>query len=649
MATDTQGALGHGTGQPLLWAQQYHWAHHRLTPPGKRWHDNVRSAVPVPDGISTADLLRVIRTTSAMHETLRTTYGPGPDGVVTASPVAALGFEPPVDLREIDHTVPFERWALRYFDELFEFDFDLERRPQVRFGVALDKGTPRWLLFMFHHIAIDTFGVMAFQRDLACALQQVGSGGDVGSTRAAMLQPSVERAYEASPAGRRVNDRAQEYIAGVAGKFPASTIPVAVGAARAPRLMQSALDSDADLLVRDLARRFRAPESAVVLGLFTAALCHVTGNRRTAIRATSANRFRPEQIDSVGCAAQTLPLLLTPPLDVSVAQLVGYAKRSLTPVYRHGRHDHWQAREELLCAQFARGIGTGPMVSFNYVDRSSERQNFSRIEEQERYVTGPKGIAVASEVNADFFDHLGLLVRRSADRLTLSVRHDAALLDEDWVGRFLTGLHSVVVAAAKPDAFVRDLLEESSLPELPAPGRWSVRQGCRVSLDDIEALLLSHAEVASCHVVCGEGGEELVAYVAGVTADPFALRCHMAARLHSWPAVVIPDRFVIVADDVPIEAAVAGTGRVLAESSGHEGPAFATSTPQARALAAALEKAHPGADWSGAWSYVGAGGRLSHADVFLRALEDQGALGVTYTDLYGLTPPHELVAKLRMR
>ncbi|MEU7429278.1 condensation domain-containing protein [Streptomyces sioyaensis] len=643
MATDGDSAVGHGFGHPLLWAQQYHWAHYRLTLPGTRWRDNVRSAVPVPEGVATDDLLWVVRDLVDTHEALRTTYGLADDGEVTAS--LGTGFDPPVDIREIDDTVPIERWALGYFDDLYERDFDLEQCPQVRFGVAVEGGAPRWLLFMFHHIAIDTFGVMAFQRDLAAALRKLGQPDE---RRPAMLQPSAERAYEESSSGRRVNDRAQEYIAGVAGKFPASTIPAAVGSAREPRLMQAALDSDAGVVVRDLARRFRAPESAVMMGVFAAALCHVTGNRRTALRASSSNRFRPEQLDFVGCSAQTLPLLLTPPLDVPLAQLVGYAKRALTPVYRHGRHHQWHAREEMMRAQFFRGVGTDAMVAFNYVDRSSERQNFSRIEEQEAYITGPKGRAVISPVKVDFIDHLGLFVRRSADRLTLSVRHDAALLDEEWVERFLVGLHDVLVAAVRPGAFVRDLLEHSGLPMFPTRGRWAVRQGCRVSLDDTEALLLSHPAVQACDVACLDGGDELVAYVAAASADPFSLRCHMAARLRSWPAVAIPDRFVIVADEArPVDAA-SGAVPVLATATGHEGPAFRTDTPEAKALAGALALCRPGADWSGAWSYVGAGGQLGRIDAFLQALRSLGAAGLEYADLYGPTPPSDLVAKLRM-
>ncbi|MFI6442221.1 condensation domain-containing protein [Streptomyces sp. NPDC050759] len=647
MTTDAGSAeTERPTGHPLLWAQQYHWAHYRLTPPGTRWQDNVRSAVPVPEGVGTDDLLRVVRDLVATHEALRTTYGLGPDGNVTARPGPA--FDPPVDIREIDTTQTAERWALHFFDELFERDFDIEAGPQVRFGVAVQDGAPRWLLFMFHHIAIDTFGVMAFQRDLAAALRQQTEPGE---RRPQVPPPSAERDYEASPAGQRVNDRAQEYIAGVAAKFPASTIPVRAGSGRGPRFTQGALDSDAGVVVRDLARRFRAPESAVMMGVFAAALCYVTGNRRTALRASSANRFRTEQLDFVGCAAQTLPLLLTPPLDASLAQLVGYAKRSLTPVYRHGRHDHWQAREELLRAQFFRGVGTEAMVAFNYVDRSAERQNFSRIEEQEAYITGPKGRVVLSPVKADFFDHFGLFVRRSVDRLTLSVRYDAELLDDAWVERFLIGLHDVLVAAARPSGSVRDLLDQAGLPVLPADGRWAVRQGCRVSLDETERLLLSRDGVAACHVVAEEGTEELVAYVAAEGADPHTLRCHMAARLRSWPAAVIPDRMVIVpADASPADAAAGGEARgvpVLADARGDKGPGLPAGTPAATVLAEALSACVPDADWSAAWSYVGAGGRLGRADAFLDALRSRGVSGLDYADLYAAVPPAELAAKLK--
>jgi hypothetical protein len=312
-----------------------------------------------------------------------------------------------------------------------------------------------------------------------------------------------------------------------------------------------------------------------------------------------------------------------------VPQLLGYAKRALNPLYRFGRFDYFRACEEMLRAQFATGVDTGAMLAYNYVDRSAERRSFREIAEQEAYITGPKGKVVFTPLEVDTTDRFGLFVRRSADRFTLTVRWDAALLGAEFVEDFLIGLHDLIVrAAAQPSLFVNDLLAAAPLPSLPAEGEWITRDGCRVSLDDTAALLAGHPAVTSCRVADDAG--RLTGYVTG-DVDPFALRSYMAARLHEWPAAVVPDWFVVRGAD-------AGDGR--------SGPPFRAAEPPAKALEAALASVAPNADWSGASSYVGAGGPLASIGAVLDALAEHGFTGLRYADLFGLTPPAELVRKL---
>ena len=596
-------------GVRLPGAQQYHWAKYWLTAPEERWRNNVRSVVPVPDGVSTEQLIEALRRLIAAHETLRTVY---PRGVRTVLPAG----EPRVEIRDVT-SEPDIRWAPGHFDELLRTPFDLEAEPQARFSLAVADGKPRWLFFVFHHIAIDTFGVLAFQRHLAGALD-----GPPPAARQLM--------DDAIPAaGERANDKVLDYLRGIAGRFPASAVPLAVGSPREPSMRQATLDSGSGEEIRRMARRFAVPESAVVLGFYAAAMCRVTGNRRNVIRASSANRFRPEEVDQVGCVAQTLPILLTPPLDASVPQLLGYAKRALTPLYRFGRFDYFQAREEMLRARFSAGTDTDAMLAFNYVDRSAERRSFREIAEQEAFITGPAGKVVFTPLEVDTTDRFGLFVRRSADRFTLTVRWDAALLGAEFVEDFLIGLHDLIFrAAAQPGLFVNDLLAAAPLPSLPAMGEWITRDGCRVSLDDTAALLAGCPAVTSCRVADEAG--RLTGYVTG-DVDPFALRSYMAARLHEWPAVVVPDHFVV-------QGADAGDGR--------SGPPFRAADPPAKALEAALAAVAPDAGWSGASSYVGAGGPLASIGAVLDALRGHGFTGLRYADLFGLTPPAELVSRL---
>ncbi|MFF2331557.1 MULTISPECIES: condensation domain-containing protein [unclassified Streptomyces] len=623
-------------GPPLHWAQKFYWTAYRSAEPGASWRDNVRVIVPLPDGTSAEDFAETLRRLVDGLDVLRTSYRLNARGDV------AHVLHPPFTLTPevcdasgaADRTAKVRDFVL----DLARREFVLEEAPPVRVGVIVAHGAPRMVAFVLHHIAIDTFGVAAFLKTMTAVLDDVRQGRP--STFHSVRQPSAEARFEASRAAQRQATRAAAYWQGVLDDFPATTVPIRLGEAVGHRPRYATLTSAAGPVVAVVAKRCRAPESAVVLALFAAALGRLTGNTRTAISFSSANRFQPDQLAHIGCLAQSVPLVLEPHVDGTVSALVSQAKDALSPVYRYGQFDYDSAHGALHRRQFAHGVSMEGMVSYNYVDRTSGADELSAWTTEEFRRDGADGTVTYSDPFPALPDHLGLLPRRTGGRLTLTLWHNADLFAEPLVEEFLRGLDRLL-ASARPDALVQDLVDRADLPAPAREGRWAERDGCRVCLDDVERLVADHPAVRSCEVVQDHTG--LTAHVAvhtedpaGPETDPFTLRLFATARLRRRPAAVVPDRFVITND-----------GAIVSEGDGYRGPPFAADTPASAALESALRRTSPEAHWSGAASYLTAGGEPGRMDAFLSALEEDGFTGVTYRDLLGLCPPAELVGKLR--
>jgi hypothetical protein len=645
-------------GPPLLWAQKFYWMAHRMAAPGAGWRNNVRTIIALPEGTALDDLREALRRLVDAYEVLRTAYRLGPGGDIVQ--VLHPEFEIVPEICDVSDAADRATRIREFAVELAEREFAPDDSPPVRVGIVVARSEPRMVVFVLHHIAIDSFGVMAFQQSLTTVLADVRNGRP--TSLPSIRQPSAESRFEASRAGQRQNARSAAYWTRVADEFPATTVPVSVDSPVGHRPMYATLTSSAAPILTDLAKRCRAPESVVVLALFTAALRRFTGNTRTAIAFSSANRFQPDLLTFVGCVAQTIPLVLDPPFDGTVEALVSYVKAGLAPAYRYGRFDFDAAHGALLRRQFDRGVNLETMVSYNYVDRSSERDHLSAWTPEQFRRDDADGTVTYSSPFPHLGDQLGLLPRRSGGRLTLTLWHNAELFPQPVVEHFLRGLDRLL-AAAEADASVSELVERADLPSLRTDGRWLVRDGCRISLADIERLLCGHPSVRWCQVVAAEADSgldappvaPLVAYV-GVepgqpAVDPFDLRRFATARLTRWPAAVVPDRFVVVAggdEGAGDESQPVWRGRpVLAADSGHRAPGFDAATPPAAALEAALGLTNPGADWSGAASYVTAGGEIGRIDAFLAALEKSGYTGLSYRDVVELCPPGELAGRLR--
>jgi hypothetical protein len=623
-------------GPSLQWAQKFYWTAYRMAEPGASWRDNVRTIVPLPDGTSAEDLAETLRRLVANHEVLRTSYRLGVSGDVVH--VLRPMFELTPEVCDISNAADRATRARDFVLGLAQREFVLEDAPPVRVGVVLERGAPRMAVFVLHHIAIDTFGVMALLKTMTAVLNDVRQGRL--STLPPARQASAESRFEMSGAAQRQAARSAAYWERVLDDFPVTTVPVPLSEAVGHRPRYATLTSAAGPVIADVAKRCRAPESVVVLALFTAALHRLTGNRRTAISFSSANRFQPDQLAYIGCLAQTVPLVLEPPVDGTVAALVSHVKDAIAPIYRYGRFDFDAAHGALRRRQFARGVSMEGMVSYNYADRTSGGDELSAWTTEEFRRDDADGTVTYSDPFPALPDHLGLQPRRVGGRLTLTLWHNAELFAEPLVEEFLRGLDRLL-ASAQPHALVRDLVDRVDLPTHAAEGRWAVRDGCRISLDDVERLVSGHPAVRSCEVVHDDSG--LTARVGVDAADPadpgvgpFALRRFAAAQLRRWPAAVVPDHFVVAAD-----------GAVVAEGDGRQGPPFAADTPEAAALESALRRTNPDADWSGAASYLTAGGEMARMDAFLAALEADGFTGVSYRDLLELCPPGELARKLR--
>ena len=628
---------------PLLWAQRGHWTMYRQLPPEARHRSNEQVTVPLPAGITVDQATGAVRALVAKHQMFRTIYRTGATG--RAEQIVLPTTEPAITISPMDSGEDDETAHRDLVIRLRRRGADVGETPPVRFGLLVRDGTARVLVVVVHHIAIDAAAFAAVRKDLAAILADADAAG-AGRGLPLRVTPSAQVAFQQSGKGRRQHERTMDYWRRVVDRYPATVLPVTGGSPVRQRTRTATLDAAAAPVTRDLARRYAAPESIVVLAAVLAVLSRCTGNRRTAVSVSAANRFEPELVNFVGNLAQEVVVECAAPGPASMREFVGAVKRESLPVYRHGGFDSDEVFTLLRRREFTDGALLKRAVCYNYKDRSAYANA--------RPPAGSEtGTVTVTESRMPYYYSFGIGVHRLGERLVLLAHYDSPLFADDFATAVLTGVDKLLTSAAGTgdDPAVAQLLDDLAVPAPVSGGRWISRDGCRVSLDAVEGMLCSHPAVRGAHVVCREtatgDAASLVSYVAAAATDPFDLRRHASAQLPYWPAAVVPDEFIVV-DRIADGAQAWSRLPVVVAGDGRTGPVFDQDPPCARALGRALAAVHPGVDWSRAPSYLTGGGDIGHIDAVLKALADHGATGLSYRDLYRVIPPGELAREIRL-
>lgn len=322
---------------PMTWGQRKLLAE-LLAHPDDRELPFVTMSLPVPDGTPLEVVVRGLAALLEAHESLRTTY---PD--MTTQRVAGQGSLSVALVESADTGAALDR--------LCRVPFDVARELPVRAELLLDGGSPRTVVCVISHMAVDGLGVTVVRDQLR---ELLVSPVPVAALRTS-LQP-LELAARQQSDDRRAA-RTLDHWASAYDAAPQETLAVPVRPGDGSRFCEARMASSviADAIAA-ITERTKASASAVLLAATAAVLGAYVGLDRCAITSISGNRASRELVEYVGTIAQDALVvvdLVSPTFDGLVREtwlrsLTAYQCSIVDSLAQHATREAAAARRGVL-------------------------------------------------------------------------------------------------------------------------------------------------------------------------------------------------------------------------------------------------------------------------------------------------------------
>lgn len=609
--TGAPGAISEVRSGPLCWAQQWLWLVDVVVAGGARYGRMVWWRVEVGGGIPLPAVRRIAARLLAEHETLRTVYRRGVDGLPIQ--VVLSGLEPRLVFVDLDgdDDPPASDHLPDYYDLSTELTFT---------GIVGVRGdTVHRLYFVVHRIAVDGVSWALLHDQIAKLVRNAEGGMPVEP----IWQPIDQAEVEAGDEARGVAERSARFWEDELAKPPHASLPIYWDGNGAPSYETSVLVDRA--LLERIAQRCRVTAPTVIQALLTILCGGWAGQRSVALGTVTANRGRRRMASSIGRFASMVRIVVEldqpgPSFDAFVRAV--HAK--LFQAYIHGPHS----------------VGDMTMREIRHSARAGARIVCAIFFEYHHYGTrgdeaGPGGSSLpATDVRQSQLDgHVPQLrfdVFPSGTVLRLAVRCPSCLLDSAGAKAFLVRFRELVDRVAAGDQPTDRLLESVDLPRPWVTGNWvSVRQAW-INLDDVTRLLTEHRAVSTATAfVERDHPERIVARVvpqAGVALSASELDDHMRDVVTHFPSAMVPHRYEISGVD--------------------DASATPPSDPREAALVDAFRACHDGRPPVLTGTYADSGGRFLRMLDVVERLAEAGYAGVSWRDLSGFAPMRAIAAKL---
>ncbi|MET8680195.1 condensation domain-containing protein [Streptomyces sp. NPDC004647] len=528
---------------PSSWAQTKTYRR-RAKYPGDRNSAFLTQITELPPESDIPRVVAALRSLLVAHESLRTLY-PDVDGL--RQRVVGEG-ELPVRV----HDAPDDGTTLsNVLESMTERPFDFARELPLRVAVVAPHGTPRKLVVVHSHIAVDGEALRILGEDLENAL--AGVSGPLPS--GAAHQPLDVGTEQQSAAWQERNEAALRHWGRALARVPQSVLAVPAGTRpdSSPRYLCGVLRSRtaADAL-QVLAARTKASRSAVLLAATAAVLAHRAGNDRCALTSIAANRNTPHTERYVGTIAQDALVVLTAGSGTFDA-LVRRAWAGSLAAYQHSQVDPLRLWDLIDRIGFRRGIRFARDCVYN--DRSGSG-DAAPVPEG----AGRTGLLVdpATFMPVRFY----FKVVRSVGVAEFSLWTDSHYLPEPDLRAFLTGVESLLVAAADEDLPLERVGAVSGIVPVVRGPEWVEIDSSLIDLAATGNLVEKAAGGRTSAVLPvvpeSAGAPELVAYVdaGGASLTPHALHTACVAALSEFDGAMAPARYVLC-DGAPAEPAAA--------------------------------------------------------------------------------------------
>jgi amino acid adenylation domain-containing protein len=164
--------------QPLSFAQQQLWVVEQLNPSTPTY--NIPLAVRLSGPLHKRALAQSLRALVARHETLRTTFHMGSDGVPTQHIISLTTHKYPINFSLIDarrwSSVEREQLSFLFVNEEATQSFDLTTGPLMRGHLVWVDDNEYILLLTFHHIISDGWSIEIISQELSALYRAFSTG-----------------------------------------------------------------------------------------------------------------------------------------------------------------------------------------------------------------------------------------------------------------------------------------------------------------------------------------------------------------------------------------------------------------------------------------------------------------------------------------
>jgi hypothetical protein len=307
--------------------------------------DYVAEADPGTTVDAVADMLGFM---VGRHQSLRTTLVPRADGRPPRQRVSASGRVPLLVVAAGDDDPAEVAEALSTHWQVVPFAYETEW--PVRLGAVVAGGAVTHVVTVILHTSIDAFGFSALAADIGA--RDPETGAPAGPVRG--LPPLAQAAWEATPAGRRQNERSLRHLERVLRAAPAGLF----GPPRYPgephydlvRYRSRALR----LALHAVAARERVDDSPALLAAFVVGVARVTGVTPLLTLVLVSNRFRPGYAESVSALIKVTPFLLDV-AGLTVGETVRRAASKALNAYKCAYYDAYEQYEVIERVERERG------------------------------------------------------------------------------------------------------------------------------------------------------------------------------------------------------------------------------------------------------------------------------------------------------
>lgn len=356
---------GEGSGTAgLTWGQQAIWrAFETVGLP--IWLTGITQ---VPAGATVGDMADRMAYQMSRHQSLRTRLIVTDDAPIRQ--VVSASGELWLNIVDVDGDEPYQV-AKAIKDDWRDHDvrYDFASDWPVRVTIVRHRGVPVYQVRALSHIATDGFGVLALRRDLAA--RDPVTGEPPGPVTA--MQPLEETQWQASTAGRRCSQVAEQYWGRLLRTIPARRLPEPADKPQA-RYCRVYFDSRAaHIALQAIAARTRLDTSPVLLAAFIVAMARATGVNPLVPRMYVSNRFRRRLADAVSPIAQTCPCVI----DVAGGTFDEAVRRThyaSISAFKHAYFEPVKIRELVASASAERGEQIDVNLVYNDIRGSSSRE-----------------------------------------------------------------------------------------------------------------------------------------------------------------------------------------------------------------------------------------------------------------------------------